>query len=263
MLLYWAVAVRAFRRQLTYRAANLAGLITNCCFGYLRAVIFFAVYAAQRTVAGYDLSDAVTYTWVGQALIMVVALWGWWEIEDTIRSGDVVSDLAKPFSYLGFWLARDYGRGVAFLLTRCVPIFLIGQVTFGLRWPRYPQTWLYFALSVFLAITISFGWRFLINVSAFWTTDARGLGGLLSIVITLFSGLIVPLNYFPPGLQAVLLALPFAGLIQTPADLFLEHDVGIGALVALGEQALWAVVFLVASRLLLTVAVRRVVVQGG
>lgn len=261
--LYWAVALRAFRRQLTYRTANLAGLFTNCCFGYLRAVIFFAVYANRPRVAGYDLADAVTFTWVTQSLIMVVALWSWWEIEETIRSGDVVSDLAKPFSYLGFWLARDYGRALAFLITRCAPIFLIGQLTFGIRWPRYPQTWLYFAASIFLAVTISFGWRFLINASAFWTTDARGLGGLASIVITLLCGLIVPLPYFPAGIQKVLLALPFAGLIQTPTDLFLEHHVGLDALAALTEQALWAIVFLVASRLLLAAAVRRLVVQGG
>jgi len=261
--LYWAVATRAFRRQLTYRAANLAGLFTNCCFGYLRAVVFFAVYAAQRQVAGYDLSDTVTFTWVTQALLMVVALWGWWEIEETIQSGDVVSDLAKPFSYLGFWLVRDYGRALAFVFSRCLPILLIGQLTFGLRWPRRLETWLFFAVSVFLAITISFGWRFMINVSAFWTTDARGLGGLASIVITLLSGLIVPLPYFPAAVRPVLLVLPFAGLIQTPADLFLEHRVGAAALTALAQQAVWATVFLVASRSLLAVAVRRVVVQGG
>ena len=49
---------------------------------------------------------------------MVVQLWGWWDVEATIRSGDVVTDLARPFSFLGYWLARDLGRAAYFLLFR-------------------------------------------------------------------------------------------------------------------------------------------------
>src|SRR5262245_5518664 len=92
--LYWEIARRAFRRQLAYRTANLAGLVTNGFFGYLRAAVILAVYQARVSVAGYDAPSAVTYSWVTQALIMVVTMWGWFDVEETIRTGDVVSDLA-------------------------------------------------------------------------------------------------------------------------------------------------------------------------
>jgi ABC-2 type transport system permease protein len=261
--LYWVVGQRAFQRQLAYRTANLAGLVTNCGFGYLRGMVFVAVYLARPRVGGYDRSAALTFTWVTQALIMVVALWGWWDVEETIRTGDVVSDLAKPFSYLGFWLARDYGRAVYFVLFRALPILLVGQLAFGLRWPQAPLTWLAFAVSVTLAVTVSFAWRFLVNVSAFWTTDARGLGNVTSGIISLLSGLLVPLTYFPAQWQPLLQALPFAGLLQVPADVFLERLTGLALWGALGQQALWAALLLAAARLALAAAERRVVVQGG
>src|ERR1051325_2864073 len=110
--LYLAIAVMAFRRQLAYRTANLAGLATNAFFGLLRAALFIALFssASQTTISGYDLQAAASYTWVTQALIMVVSLWGWWDIETTIRTGDVVADLARPFSYLGYWLPRATAR---------------------------------------------------------------------------------------------------------------------------------------------------------
>lgn len=76
MRLYLEVGKRAFQRQLAYRTANLAGLVTNGCFGYLRAVVFLSVYQARESIVGYDVVSAVTFTWVTQALIMVVALWG-------------------------------------------------------------------------------------------------------------------------------------------------------------------------------------------
>ena len=42
MRLYWEVAKRSFQRQLAYRAATLAGLVTNAFFGYLRGAVFMA-----------------------------------------------------------------------------------------------------------------------------------------------------------------------------------------------------------------------------
>ena len=97
MRLYWEVARRALQRQLAYRTENLAGLVTNIFFGYLRAAVLLAVYQATSSVGGYDAEAAVTYAWITQAMIMLVALWGWWDVELTIRTGDVISDLAKPF----------------------------------------------------------------------------------------------------------------------------------------------------------------------
>ena len=251
MRLYWEVGRRALQRQFAYRTENLAGLVTNVFFGYLRAAVFVAVYQSTSNVGGYDQSGAVTFTWVTQAMIMVVALWGWWDIEQTIRTGDVVSDLAKPFSYVGFWLARDIGRSVYFVLFRFAPILVAGQLLMGLRWPSSPMVWLAFGFSLVLALTVSFGFRFLLNVSAFWTTDARGLGQLALAAVMFLGGFVVPIRFFPDWLQPIVLALPFAAITQTPADLYVERLQGTAAVQAVALQALWAV------------ATRRVVIQGG
>ncbi len=265
MRLYWEVGRRALQRQLAYRTENLAGLVTNVFFGYLRAAVFIAVYqsANSTNVGGYDAEAAVTYSWITQAMIMIVALWGWWDVEETIRTGDVVSDLSKPFMYLGFWLARDLGRAVYFVVFRAVPVLLAGQVLFGLHWPSSVATWLAFVLSVVLALVVSFGWRFLLNVSAFWTTDARGLGGLANAALLFLGGFVVPIRYFPDWLQPLVLALPFASISQTPADVFVERVRGVDIVLPLVEQMVWAVVLLGCAQLATIVATRRVVIQGG
>jgi ABC-2 type transport system permease protein len=265
--LYAAVARVAFRRQLAYRTANLAGLVTNAFFGLLRVSLFIALFQSspQPTIGGYDLQAAATYTWVTQAMIMVVCLWGWWDVEATIRTGDVVTDLARPFSYLGYWLARDYGRAAYFALFRGVPGLIIGQLTFagGLRWPTTPIDATMLLISLCLAVAISFAWRFLINASAFWTTDARGLGGIAGALLMFLGGFVVPLRFFPDWIQPLLLSLPFAGMIQVPSDIFAGRLTGSAALAALASQAIWAVCLLAVAQLTVTFAVRRVSVQGG
>jgi ABC-2 type transport system permease protein len=265
--LYLAVLGMAFKRQLAYRTANLAGFGTNAFFGLLRASLFLALFSSDtpQTISGYDLQAAATYTWVTQALIMIVSLWGWWDIETSIRTGDVVTDLSRPFSYVGYWLARDYGRAAYYVLFRGLPSLAFGQLTLagGLRWPNDPATWLALTISLILASTVSFAFRFLLNVSAFWTTDARGLGAMLTAVVLFLGGFVVPLRFFPDWLQPLLLALPFAAIIQVPTDIFVGRLTGVAIVQALASQALWVVVFLALAQGITNLAFRRVSLQGG
>jgi ABC-2 type transport system permease protein len=114
-----------------------------------------------------------------------------------------------------------------------------------------------------LALAVSFGWRFLLNVSAFWTTDARGLGALALAATMFLGGFVVPIRYFPDWLQPWVLALPFASITQTPADLFVERVQGADVVLPLVGQLLWAVVLLGCAQLATMLATRRVVIQGG
>jgi ABC-2 type transport system permease protein len=261
--LYYEVARRAFQRQLAYRTANLAGLFTNAVFGYLRAAIFVAFYEAQTDVLGYDLPTALSYSWTTQATLMIIALWGWYDVEETIRTGDVVSDLSKPFSYLGYWLARDLGRAAYFLVVRCGPLLVVAELVSAIRLPDFPIGWLLWLVSLTLATVVSFAVRFLINATAFWTSDARGIGTISMGVITLLSGFLVPLQWLPSPWGQVSLALPFAGMVQTPADVFVGKLVGIDLVGALGLQVFWTLTLLAACQLVVVLATRRVVAQGG
>jgi ABC-2 type transport system permease protein len=251
------------QQQLAYRTANLAGLATNAFWGTLRSFLFLGLFRGREVAAGWSVHDAIDYVWATQALIMPVYFWAWWEIASTIRTGDVVSDLAKPVDYYAFWLSRDAGRAVYHTLFRWLPTTLLGVLLFGVRLPAHSSRWGWFSLSVALAVWLSFGLRFLYNVAAFWLLDQRGVGALVSISAIFLSGFLAPLNYFPEWAQAIVTWLPFAGMLQTPVEVFLGKLHGAPLASALGFQAAWALLLLVAGRLLLTLVVRKVIVQGG
>ncbi len=263
MRLYVEVAKRAFARQTTYRAANLSGLATNSFFGILRTYLFIGLYAGREIEAGWTLAHAVAFVWVGQALITPIYMWVDSEISETIRSGDVVSDLSKPFDFYGFWLARDAGRALFGLVFRFVPTLAVGLILFNVELPADPGRWLAFGLSVILAIWISFGIRFLVNVSSFWLLDFRGVAVMVMFATSFFSGFLVPLNFWPEAAQVVVVWLPFAGMIQAPMDVILGQANGADLLGVLLFQLVWAVGLMLAGRMLLSQAVRRVVTQGG
>lgn len=265
MRLYVEVARTGFRQQLTYRAAAISGLLTNAGWGCFKAFVFIALYRAREgaTVAGYDLQDALTFVWFAQAMIAPIAIWGWFDIAQTITTGAVVTDLSRPYDYYTFWFARDMGRAAAQILLRGVPSLAIGAVFFGIRFPTDPAQLALFAVALCLAIATSFALRFIVNLWAFWLLDWRGIAGLWNLLVTLLSGFELPLAFFPDWSRPVLDALPFRGLIQTPADLFLGHAAGGDALNLLTRQAAWLVALVLVGQLLVTTATRKVVVQGG
>ena len=265
-MLYFAVAVRAFRRYATYTAATLAGVFTNSVFGVIITFVYKAVWNQNHHAGGYNTTDAVTYAWLAQAMIMTVAIFPGGstdDVADRIRTGDVAIDLYRPVSFLGWWLATDLGRALYHLLSRGVAPTVIGALLFHLRFPAGPWVVAEFFLSVALAVIVSFGIRMLAAMSAFWLLDQTGVANLTMLFGIFFSGLAVPLVLFPSWTQDVVMLLPWSGFIQVPADIWLGQRSGVHVLGGLALQAGWAAVLLLIAAGVLRLAKRKVVVQGG
>lgn len=239
----------------------LAGMTANVVFGLLRvAVLVAALKAANGEIANYDIAAANTYVWIGQGLLGFILLWGTNELAERVRSGDVVVDLYRPWHLQGALLAGDIGRGGYAFLTRLVPPIALGMLLFPFQFPKNLVQWPLFLLSAVIALVISFGFRFLIDLSAFWLLDNRGLYGFWNISSGLLCGLTVPIAFFPDWAREVLWMTPFPALLQAPIDVFLGHGNPVKILL---YQAFWAAVILALGHLALQRATRRVVIQGG
>jgi ABC-2 type transport system permease protein len=263
MRLYWEIAVRAFRRATAYRTAYIAGIITNAFFGALFCFVYQALYADGATVAGMTLHDALSYVWITQALISVGS--GWIisnEIAASISTGDVITDLYRPWSYYLYWLSRTLGERLFNLLFRGSLTYLIGVLYFGAAIPG-PAQLLAFAPAIILAILVSFAISFMINVSAFWLLDNTGVMLMANVLISFFSGFLLPLAFFPPALQTIARALPFQAITGLPAQIFLGQLRGPEIAGALAIQLAWVVAMTGAALAMQAAAMRKVVVQGG
>jgi ABC-2 type transport system permease protein len=252
--------VRAgFDRHARYRAASLAGLFTNTVFGLLRAAVLLAVVAAGP-VAGYDAADLVVFVFLGQGLIAVVDIWVVGELAARVRTGEIAVDLARPWDLQAALLVTDVGRAGHAALVRLLPPLAVGALLFPFRWPSSPVTPLLFALSALLAVVVCHQIRFLLDLTAFWLLDVRGVRAVWATVGPLLCGLVVPLAFLPDPARAVLALTPFPAVLQTPIDVFAERG---PVLPLLAHQVAWAVLLVAAGRLVLRRGTRRLVVQGG
>jgi ABC-2 type transport system permease protein len=220
------------------------------------------VYQHRSDVGGFDATDAVTFTFVAQGLLMVLGMFNDTEIADRISSGDVIVDLQRPYDHQAWWAGVSYGKAAYYLVFRGVPPFLAGALVFHLQVPSIGDG-AAFVASVALAVGVAFGWRYLLQLTAFWLLDVRGANQLGWLAAQFLSGAFLPIVFFPDWLEVLARALPFASMMQLPVEVWLGRHRGVELLGVFALQAGWALALVVAGRCVMSRAVRRVVVQGG
>ncbi|MBN1583911.1 MAG: ABC-2 family transporter protein [Anaerolineae bacterium] len=263
MRLFIELCKLAFQRQFSYRAANLAGLATNFFFGLLRAALMIALYNTRTEVVGISLNEAITCTGLTQAVIAFLYIFGWWDVMQAVYSGDIASDLLKPLDYFLFWLAQDIGRAIAHMIVRGVTIILAYALFFQIALPQTIGQWLAVIVSLALSLLVSFSWRFLVNLAAFWTPDARGIGRVAFSLSWFLSGFLMPLRFFPEWFVRLCHLTPFPSMINTVLEVYLGILTGPELFAALGVQLLWIVMLSALGQLVMRAGVRRLVIQGG
>ncbi|MBU6212865.1 MAG: ABC-2 family transporter protein [Actinomycetales bacterium] len=260
----WQLIRGGFRRHSAYRAAALAGALTNTVFGAIKASITLgALASAGGRLAGYDAKSAMTYVWLTQALIAPVSLFVWNEVSDRVRSGDIAVDLSRPVNVQLSYLCADLGRAAFEFLPRGLPPLLVGWASTGVHIPARPLVWAAGAAGLVLGVLVSFACRFLMNVTAFWLMEIRGVQTLYLVASNIFCGLLIPVHWFPGWLRTVANATPFPSILQTPVDLISGRYSGAAAAHALLTQSLWLLAMLTAGQVALARGSRVLVVQGG
>jgi ABC-2 type transport system permease protein len=255
---------------LQYRAAAVAGFVTQCWWGGIKVMVLSAFFRATST-APMTLAQAIDYVWLGQALFTMLP----WSVDPEVarlaRSGDVAYERLRPLDTYALWYARSAARRTATPLLRAIPMILMAGVLFpllgwsawGLRPPASVPAALLFALSIGLVVALAAAVSTLMDALTVATLSDRGVNMLVGPLIIVFSGSLIPLPLFPEWLQPILRNQPFAGLMDTPFRIYSGHLAAAGGAFALARQAVWVVVLVLAGRGLMARVMARLQTQGG
>lgn len=251
------------QQQLTYRAAILAGLATNFFFGLLRVSVLIALYAGKEEVNGLSLQGAINFVAISQALIAFLWIFGSWDLMASVYDGSIGADLLKPMHLYLLWMARDLGRSLVNLVGRGLLLMAVFALFYSISLPERPEQWIFLPVALVLGWLVSFAWRFLVNLSAFWSPDARGIGRIAFTLVGLFSGFLMPLRLYPDWFVQLCYLTPFPALFNTTVELYLGILSGQALWAALLNQLFWIVVLIVLAVLTLRAGVHKLVIQGG
>lgn len=271
MKAYWSFLAARFKTRIQYRAAALAGMVTQFFWGFIRIMILQAFYASSVQVQPISFAQVVAYVWLGQAFLGLLP-WGVErDIQEMIRNGNVSYELIRPLDTYAIWFIRTLAWRTAATLLRCIPLLLFAGLILPLlganEWalmlpPSLPAALLFFG-SMTLAIVLGCAITNLVHVSMLWTISGEGMSLIMPAFVTFFSGNIVPLPLFPQWAQQLFRFLPFHGLADTPYRIYGGNiPVGEASWVLL-QQALWAIALVALGYHLMKRGLKRVVIQGG
>jgi len=256
-----------FLMGLQYRAAALAGMVTQFFWGGMNILMYHAFYESNPAVFPMSIEATATYIWLQQALLMLFAAWMIEnEIFDDILSGNVVYELCRPIDVYDMWFARSAANRLSRAVLRCVPILLVAAFLpkgYGMSAPASALHFALFCVTGVLGFLVTVAFFMLVYMLTFYTISPNGLRILVSSVVEFFAGAIIPLPFFPDAVRAVFELLPFAAMQNVPLRVY-SASMGMQEMArAIALQVFWLLMLVIVGKVLCSSALRRVTVQGG
>ena len=258
-----ALASARCRVLLQYRAAAIAGLVTQTYWGLIRVMIFEAFYRSTTVAQPMSVTQVVSYVWLGQACFRILPWAPDPDVRQQVRTGAVATELIKPLDLYGLWYARAVAQASAPTLLRALPMIAIALAFLGLQPPASVAAAFAWMAATLGAVLLAASITALQSVVLLVTVSGEGLAQLVPITVYILSGLVVPMPLLPVGLQRVLEWLPFRGVMDTPLRLWSGHLPAASAPALIAHQLVWTCVIAAAGRALLARMLRRLEVHGG
>ena len=113
MKAYLAVFRIRFSHTIQYRAAAVAGMVTQYAWGFMELLMFSAFYRVSPEAFPMTFQQTVNYVWIQQAFLALFMTWFWeMEIFDTITSGSIAYEMARPLDLYGRWFCQSLRRAL-------------------------------------------------------------------------------------------------------------------------------------------------------
>jgi ABC-2 type transport system permease protein len=200
---------------------------------------------------------------LGSAIFILLKTYADWFIHYEIREGIIANYLTKPLDFQLYNLFANLGSLLMNLTAITIPTVLLLAFVFKVKVTFGPGLFL-FPISLLLAFLISFSIDYSIGLMGFYSESVWGLSTTKEIIVTVFSGALIPLQFFPATMQKVLFWLPFQAIYHTPIMMLTKPDQGLDVfLPMMAVQLAWAVGLFIAARLFYNQAIKVLRIAGG
>lgn len=256
-----------FVTGLQYRAAALAGIVTQFVWGFMEIMMFRAFYRADAAAFPMSFSATASYIWLQQAFLALFAAWMMEnDIFESIVNGNIAYELCRPVSIYNMLFSRSVANRLSRAVLRCFPILIVAAFVprpYGIDAPADWMHFLLFIITLILGLAVTVAFCLLVYVLAFFTISPQGLRMVFTSAVEFFAGAVIPLPFFPEKVQRFMELLPFASM-QNVALRVYSASMGPDEMKrAVSLQVFWLVVIVAVGKMLCSLAEKKITIQGG
>lgn len=260
---YWPVARATYMIGIVYRFGFLFNIIGNLVYLGVAYYLWKSIYKSSDVIRGLTFNETFIYVALGSAIFILLKTYADWIIHYEIREGAIATYLTKPIDYQIYALFANFGALLMNLTAITVPTALVMLFVFKVKIAFGAGLFL-FPISLLLAFLISFSIDYFIGLFGFYSESVWGLTITKEIIVTVFSGALIPLQFFPDAIQRVLYWLPFQAIYHTPLMMITRPNQGLDVFVPMILVQLgWASCLFLLARLFYNQAIKVLRIAGG
>lgn len=260
---YLPIARGSYMVGLVYRFGFLFTIVGNVVYLGVAYYLWRSIYSYSDTIRGLTFNETFLYVGLGSAIFILLKTYADWYIHYEIREGIIANYLTKPLDFQLYNLFANLGSLLMNLTAITIPTVLLLTFVFKVKVAFGPGIFL-FPISLLLAFLISFSIDYSIGLMGFYSESVWGLSTTKEIIVTVFSGALIPLQFFPAAMQKVLFWLPFQAIYHTPIMMLTKPDQGLDVFLPMMiVQFAWAVGLFIAARLFYNRAIKVLRIAGG
>ncbi len=229
--------------MLEYRAELLLWVLSGSLPIILMGIWIQAAQNGQFALAPVEFARYFLAVFLVRQFTVV---WVIWEFEREVVEGKLSFRLLQPLDPIWHHFASHFAERFARLPFALILVVLFFWLYPQALWLPNPGTLLLWLFITILAFALRFLMQYTLSMFAFWTERASSLEQFSFLFYLFLSGMVAPLEVFPPVVRNIALWTPFPYLISFPASVLvgLPVDLGRGLLIMLG----WSIAFFVLWR---------------
>ena len=259
------MAFVTFKEWGAYRSHSMVSIFVGPVYFVVQYFIWTAVYGGAQSLNGIELSQMIRYFGATALIGYLVMDFADWNLNMLVQSGKFLTFALRPLNHRFFALSQKAGHRVLGFVVEFIPCLLIFTLLFGIDMRPAYLGWT--IVSIALAYLMHFFVNYCLGMASFWIVQTDGIRSFYSLAGSIFSGMLIPLVFFPKPLQIIQFFLPFQYTLYVPAMVFLGNyslgDIQLSIPAIVGIQAIATVIVFFISELMYKAAMKRFTAVGA
>lgn len=218
---YIGVLRVGIRNNLYYRADFIIGTLFTVAYAVLMIFLWTVVFTSsgQSQISGFTLQNIYAYFFLFMAFFAFAEPNIAHLMQNDVKDGTIVIGMIRPMSYLTQLFLTSLSRVFVGIVTFVLPLLIVAALV-----AHIPVTSYGLALS---AAVVAIGFvvygiiSFLIGTLSLFMTDIYGLRYILSTLVYVVAGGVVPLSMLPQYAANIAYLLPFQTMGYLPVTIFM------------------------------------------
>ena len=263
---YLPFAINVFQRNLSYRANVVIFILGQAMMLGVTYYLWKAIYGSSpdNIIKGFSLNEMIIYVLISFLTGLIISADILHDIYREVKDGSIAINLIRPISYE----KRMIFQGLGNVMYNFVVIFIVSFTVITILYYKYTGSLslfniIVYLISMMLGVLINLYYSYAFGLISFKITNMWGLSQIVGAITQLLSGALIPIVFFPQGIQWIFKFLPFSSMIYTPTMIYLGKITGLELIKAIGIQVIWLGILIVIARVMWNTLIKKLTILGG